>query len=186
MADHLLGPGLGHEIEQGVDEVEAAAAGGGPVQRVAHPEPVRPRRQPTAGLGHQPGRQVDPERLQPHAPLDAPGHHRLQQMAVGAAHVQEAPVPVDRLAEVAALGPPVGGRAAEARPAPRGPVPQIRRLQQALAVAVEGRLVQTPAGGVGRLHHLGRVLVASGAQAAGRLGGRPFHSSTSAWGRAPR
>jgi hypothetical protein len=53
------------------------------------------------------------------------GDQVLQQVAVGAAHVQEAPVPVDRLAEMAAPGPPVRSRAAE--PDHRGGAPAPRR-----------------------------------------------------------
>ena len=104
--------------------------------------------------------------------LGAPGDHRLQQVAVGAADVQEAAVAVDRLAEVAAVGPPGGGRAAEPRPASRGPGTQVRRLHQPLAVAVPAGLVEPPAGLVGRLDQRGRALVPGGPQPAGGLGRR--------------
>jgi hypothetical protein len=110
----------------------------------------------------------------PPGAVHAPGGDRFHQVPVGAADVQEGAVPVDRLADLRAARAPRRRRAAEPGASLRGALAQVRRLHQALPVAVEGPVVQAAPGQVGGLHDRRGTLVTGGAQAAGGLGGVPL------------
>lgn len=118
---------VGDDVEEHVDVVESP--GGLPVPGVADEEVVRAVGEALAREVDQARALVEPVRRQVEAALLAPPDEAFEQVAVGAANVEQVTVGRDRIQDRLALGAPAGRSSVEAGLLDGIGAPEVRVLQ---------------------------------------------------------